>query len=164
MLHYRKCLAGSFNTSLVKGKIVLCDRFAGYSEAKKAGAAGSILKSVLDKVSFVVSFPASALSSDNYNSIISYINTTKYLLSLDEKFLCISFDCITQSLHLDLQKASSRNTKNWSNQGFRCSCCRSFLFTRTKWICTRHFEGIYLSSKNSVLSCRNIYLHRLIWC
>ncbi|KAL9415879.1 hypothetical protein AB3S75_039140 [Citrus x aurantiifolia] len=71
------CLDGSFNTSLVKGKIVLCDQFPGYSEAKKAGAAGSIMKNVVDKVSFVVSFPASALSSDNYNSIISYINTAK---------------------------------------------------------------------------------------
>lgn len=62
----------------MKGKIVLCDQFPGYSEAKKAGAAGSIMKNGVDKVSFVVSFPASALSSDNYNSIISYINTAKY--------------------------------------------------------------------------------------
>ncbi|KAJ4725703.1 Subtilisin-like protease [Melia azedarach] len=72
------CSAGCLNHSLVNGKIVLCDQFDGFPVARRAGAAGSILKNDLfDKVSFGVSLPALALSSDNYDRIISYVNSTK---------------------------------------------------------------------------------------
>ncbi|XVF20155.1 hypothetical protein REPUB_Repub11eG0173900 [Reevesia pubescens] len=73
----RVCEAGCLNSTLVKEKIVLCDQFQGHLEAHNAGALGSIMKTALDNVSFVVPFPASALSTDDYESVKSYMNSTK---------------------------------------------------------------------------------------
>lgn len=75
----RACNPGCINSSLVKGKIVMCSKFEGYTEVHKVGAAGSILfNDQYEKVSFVVSLPAVAVSMENFNSLISYKNSTKY--------------------------------------------------------------------------------------
>ncbi|WRX35380.1 Peptidase S8/S53 domain - like 10 [Theobroma cacao] len=73
----RVCETGCLNSTLVKEKIVLCDQFRGNNEARDAGAAGSILKTEIDDVSFVLPLAASALSTDNYESVKSYLNSTK---------------------------------------------------------------------------------------
>lgn len=73
------CETGCLNSTLVKEKIVLCDQFRGNNDALDAGAAGSILKTDIDDVSFVLPLPASALSTDNYESVKSYLNSTKYV-------------------------------------------------------------------------------------
>lgn len=78
-MHCRKCHGGCVDSSLVKGKIVLCDETTGYYVARDAGAAGSILKDdKLDNISLILPFPASVMSPDNFNIIISYLNSTKY--------------------------------------------------------------------------------------
>ncbi|OMO91383.1 hypothetical protein COLO4_18413 [Corchorus olitorius] len=71
------CFEDCLNETLVKDKIVLCDELEGFVEAQNAGAVGSIVKSAFDNVSFVVSLPASALSSDDYDLVLSYHNSTK---------------------------------------------------------------------------------------
>ncbi|XVF68657.1 hypothetical protein PTKIN_Ptkin11bG0019000 [Pterospermum kingtungense] len=71
------CDSGCLNSTLVKNKIVLCDVSTGLDEAYGSGALGSILPTRIDNVSFVVPLPVSALSTDNYASVMSYMNTTK---------------------------------------------------------------------------------------
>ncbi|KAL5580907.1 hypothetical protein UlMin_013349 [Ulmus minor] len=61
----------------VKGKIVLCDKAGGISEAVRAGALGSILNNELDEVPVVVPFPASDLSLEDYKELMSYASYTK---------------------------------------------------------------------------------------
>ncbi|EOA12376.1 hypothetical protein CARUB_v10025945mg [Capsella rubella] len=68
-----KCLDGK----RVKGKIVLCDSTKGPIEAQKLGAVGSIVKNPEPDRAYVRSFPVSFLSSDDYKSLISYMNSTK---------------------------------------------------------------------------------------
>ncbi|XVF68655.1 hypothetical protein PTKIN_Ptkin11bG0018800 [Pterospermum kingtungense] len=70
------CVSGCLTNKLVKNKIVLCDDPTGEEEAHGAGALGSIFPTT-DNVSFVVPLPVSALSTDNYQSVKSYMNTTK---------------------------------------------------------------------------------------
>lgn len=61
---------------LVKGKIVLCDDYLGNREAYLAGATGAIVQNTLypDSAS-VLPLPASSLSSEDYESIKSYIKS-----------------------------------------------------------------------------------------
>ncbi|EOY34208.1 Subtilase family protein, putative [Theobroma cacao] len=69
------CQIGCLKSSLVKGKLVLCDEFSGHEEARDAGALGSIVPTSLVNVSFVVPFPTSALENDDYGSVKSYLNS-----------------------------------------------------------------------------------------
>ena len=83
MLLFMNCFLECLNSRKVKGKIIICDREMGYVDALKAGAAGSILLTELSReeafiVSFIVPLPASAVSSKEYNAILSYKNSTKY--------------------------------------------------------------------------------------
>ncbi|OMO66691.1 hypothetical protein COLO4_30416 [Corchorus olitorius] len=72
------CEEGCVNSSLVKGKIVLCDEFKGNFIAQLAGAVGSILlKDKFENYSAVVSLPASALCNESYEFVKSYLNSTK---------------------------------------------------------------------------------------
>ncbi|XP_039042753.1 subtilisin-like protease SBT4.6 [Hibiscus syriacus] len=73
----RACSDGCLDSTLVKNKIVVCDNFRGLPEARRAGALGSILQTLFDNVSFVVPFPASALSIEHYKSLKSYLNSTE---------------------------------------------------------------------------------------
>ncbi|KAK4479772.1 hypothetical protein RD792_015307 [Penstemon davidsonii] len=76
----KRCQDNCLQKNLVKGKIVLCDSFEGRKEALRAGALGLIglQNEVMDAdVSFVVQFPASALTIDDFSLIQSYVNSTK---------------------------------------------------------------------------------------
>ncbi|CAH2069450.1 unnamed protein product [Thlaspi arvense] len=68
-----KCL----NKKVVKGKIVLCESSDGPIEAQKLGAVGSIVKNPEPDHAFVRSFPVSFLSDDDYELVLSYMNSTK---------------------------------------------------------------------------------------
>ncbi|VVA32685.1 PREDICTED: subtilisin [Prunus dulcis] len=71
------CSPGCLDRDLVKGKIVVCDKFGGNVEAHKAGALGSILHTSAPDVSFVVPLPATGLSNQDYNVVKSFLNSTK---------------------------------------------------------------------------------------
>ncbi|KAL6275760.1 hypothetical protein ACE6H2_019361 [Prunus campanulata] len=74
------CEQGCLDSDLVKGKIVLCDRYtSGVSEAYKVGALGSILTNYIniDDASFVLPLPASTLNNTEYNEVLSYMNSTR---------------------------------------------------------------------------------------
>ncbi|KAL4383894.1 hypothetical protein GQ457_15G029810 [Hibiscus cannabinus] len=61
-----------------KDKIVVCDELVyGLPEARDAGALGTILRTPLQNISIVVPLPASALGTDDYSSLMSYLNSTK---------------------------------------------------------------------------------------
>ncbi|XP_010483539.1 PREDICTED: subtilisin-like protease SBT4.4 [Camelina sativa] len=74
----RLCEPKCLDRKLVKGKIVLCDSREGPIEAQKLGAVGSIVKNSEPDHAFIRSFPVSFLSSDDYKSLLSYINSTKH--------------------------------------------------------------------------------------
>ncbi|VVA40888.1 PREDICTED: subtilisin [Prunus dulcis] len=73
----RQCVAGCLDVDLVKGKIVLCDQAGGNTEARQAGALGSILNTSKPDVAFVVPLPASGLGSQDYDVVKSYLKSTK---------------------------------------------------------------------------------------
>ncbi|KAG8484769.1 hypothetical protein CXB51_021286 [Gossypium anomalum] len=73
----RLCLPNCLNKTLVKKKIILCDDMQGVDEAYNAGALGLITKYRSNNVSFVVPLPAITLSSKDYDSVASYLNSTK---------------------------------------------------------------------------------------
>ncbi|KAB2068015.1 hypothetical protein ES319_A08G001400v1 [Gossypium barbadense] len=73
----RLCLPNCLNKTLVKKKIILCDDMQGVDEAYNAGALGLITKYRSNDVSFVVPLPAITLSSKDYDSVTSYLNSTK---------------------------------------------------------------------------------------
>ncbi|KAK8615275.1 hypothetical protein V6N13_069052 [Hibiscus sabdariffa] len=74
----RACMHGCLNKSLVNNKIVLCDVKDGLDEAHAAGALGSITKTSLRNISFVVPLPSAALGTDDYSSLISYQSSTNF--------------------------------------------------------------------------------------
>ncbi|KAL4610693.1 hypothetical protein ACB092_08G068800 [Castanea dentata] len=72
------CIVGCLNSTLVKGKIVLCDKPRGDDGASSAGAVGSILKNEpFDYDASIFLLPASSLSVDRHDIVASYINSTK---------------------------------------------------------------------------------------
>ncbi|OMO66692.1 hypothetical protein COLO4_30417 [Corchorus olitorius] len=72
------CELDCLDSSLVKGKIVLCDQFKGNFIARLAGAVGSIVQNdKIENLSAVVTLPASALNKTNYEVVKSYVNSTK---------------------------------------------------------------------------------------
>ncbi|KAK8544355.1 hypothetical protein V6N13_056137 [Hibiscus sabdariffa] len=74
----RACMRGCLDRSLVKNKIVVCDDTRqALSATHSAGALGSIVQTSLQNTSFVVPLPASALRTDDYESLLSYLNSTK---------------------------------------------------------------------------------------
>lgn len=88
LFNFRECNPGCVNGSLVKGKIVICLSFKNYPEVRKAGAAGSVLlNNEFDKVCFVVSLPAVAVTQDSFSILISYKESTKFIFYI----LIISF-------------------------------------------------------------------------
>ena len=90
-MYCRVCNAGCLNSSLVIGKIVVCDDPDADFEASIAGAVGSILKNdPFDDIADVFSLPTCSLSVDKYDIVASYLNSTKY------RFL----DILVCSLHL----------------------------------------------------------------
>ncbi|XP_044483865.1 subtilisin-like protease SBT4.4 isoform X2 [Mangifera indica] len=79
LLLSRSCSGRCLDSSLVKGKIVLCEMPEGPIVAHQAAAAGSIVrqKESVGRSSFLVSWPSSSVTSNDYDSIISYMDSTK---------------------------------------------------------------------------------------
>ncbi|XP_044483754.1 subtilisin-like protease SBT4.5 [Mangifera indica] len=77
--HDLTCSDTCLDSSSVEGKIVLCEQPGGTIVAHQAGAAGSIIlkNNFSGPVSFAVSWPSSSVTSEDYNRIISYINSTE---------------------------------------------------------------------------------------
>ncbi|KAK8282101.1 hypothetical protein V6Z12_D08G003100, partial [Gossypium hirsutum] len=73
----RLCFPNCLNKTLVKNKIILCDDMQGVDKAYNAGALGLITKYGFDDVAYVVPMPAITLSSKDYDSVTSYLNSTK---------------------------------------------------------------------------------------
>ncbi|XP_039068788.1 subtilisin-like protease SBT4.5 [Hibiscus syriacus] len=72
----RLCFTGCLNRTLVKNKIVVCELMDGIDEAHDSGAFGSILQ-LSENISLVVPLPASALNTDNFESLKAYLNSTE---------------------------------------------------------------------------------------
>ncbi|XP_024013692.1 subtilisin-like protease SBT4.5 isoform X2 [Eutrema salsugineum] len=73
----RFCSPGCLDSKLVKGKIVLCDSAEHPDEAQAMGAIASITKSSKADFATIFSFSVSVLSEDDYNTVLSYMNSTK---------------------------------------------------------------------------------------
>ncbi|XP_059458228.1 subtilisin-like protease SBT4.13 [Corylus avellana] len=76
----RVCSAGCLNSSLVKGKIVVCDWANGWGEAFRAGAVGSITLDNIEKMhgfNYVLPLPTSTLTAHKYGVVKTYVNSTK---------------------------------------------------------------------------------------
>ncbi|CAH8267694.1 unnamed protein product [Arabidopsis lyrata] len=73
----RFCSPGCLDSKRVKGKIVLCDSPQNPEEAQAMGAVASIVSSRSEDVTSIFSFPVSLLSEDDYNIVLSYMNSTK---------------------------------------------------------------------------------------
>ncbi|CAH8360517.1 unnamed protein product [Eruca vesicaria subsp. sativa] len=71
----KECNARCLDESLVKGKILVCANSDGASIAQSMGAVASIILSSKDYAS-IHAIPFSALSPDDFDSLISYINST----------------------------------------------------------------------------------------
>ncbi|KAL9294094.1 putative cucumisin [Arabidopsis thaliana] len=71
------CSPGCLDSKRVKGKIVLCDSPQNPDEAQAMGAIASIVRSHRTDVASIFSFPVSVLSEDDYNTVLSYMNSTK---------------------------------------------------------------------------------------
>ncbi|KAL4384281.1 hypothetical protein GQ457_15G028820 [Hibiscus cannabinus] len=73
----RLCLNDCLNTSLVKNKIIVCDDMDFIEEAHISGALGSILQTSYQNLSVLVPLPASALRTDDFESLQSYLKSNK---------------------------------------------------------------------------------------
>ncbi|CAN8268272.1 unnamed protein product [Cochlearia groenlandica] len=73
----RACAPGCLDNKLVKGKIVLCDLAQNPEEALYMGAVASISKTSSPDSASIFSFPVSVLSEDDYDTVLSYMNSTK---------------------------------------------------------------------------------------
>ncbi|CAA0384716.1 unnamed protein product [Arabidopsis thaliana] len=71
------CPPGCLDSKRVKGKIVLCDTQRNPGEAQAMGAVASIVRNPYEDAASVFSFPVSVLSEDDYNIVLSYVNSTK---------------------------------------------------------------------------------------
>ncbi|KAK8629660.1 hypothetical protein V6N13_078493 [Hibiscus sabdariffa] len=73
----RFCLDNSLNPKLVKGKIVLCDRFVSGSEPLAAGAIGALFQdNAAQDSAFSFPLPASLLDVADGSQVFIYINST----------------------------------------------------------------------------------------
>ncbi|KAJ4911060.1 subtilase 4.13 [Raphanus sativus] len=69
-----KCEEGCLQESLVKGKVVVCNSTDSY-DALANGAVAGISLNRTPNVAFVTSFPLSALSQEDLDSLVSYIKS-----------------------------------------------------------------------------------------
>nr|POF27184.1 subtilisin-like protease sbt4.4 [Quercus suber] len=69
---------GCLDSSLVEGKIIVCDDIQGFEEAYRAGALGVIMLNDERKdVALVFPLPASTLAIDQYGALQSFLSSTK---------------------------------------------------------------------------------------
>ncbi|XP_056689264.1 subtilisin-like protease SBT4.3 isoform X2 [Spinacia oleracea] len=71
------CYPGCLNSPIVKGKIVVCDDFNGKAEAFSAGAFG-VLTPIRREVSMVTDQPWTGLDFQNFQTLILYLNSTRF--------------------------------------------------------------------------------------
>ncbi|KAL0336311.1 UNVERIFIED_CONTAM: Subtilisin-like protease SBT4.3 [Sesamum radiatum] len=75
----QNCESGCLETSLVKGKIVLCNTYKGIMEAYRVGAVGSVaLSDYITDVSFILPIAASSLHEQDFHVVHSYFDSTKF--------------------------------------------------------------------------------------
>ncbi|KAI3467394.1 hypothetical protein Pfo_024057 [Paulownia fortunei] len=73
------CLPGCLESSLVKGKIVLCNTHSGIIEAFRVGALGAVaLSNYISDVSFILPIAASSLHDLDFLMVHSYFGSTKF--------------------------------------------------------------------------------------
>lgn len=79
----RDCEQGCLDSDLVKGKVLLCDRYR-LLEAFQSGALGSILPKfrAVDDASYVLPLAGMTINNENYNVVMSYMNSTRLRLFL----------------------------------------------------------------------------------
>ncbi|KAK2968583.1 hypothetical protein RJ640_009411 [Escallonia rubra] len=76
-LESRYCFRNSLDSDLVKGKIILCDRFGNGASALVAGAAGTVMRDRGNKdVAYVFPLPATYLGVEDGATVFNYINST----------------------------------------------------------------------------------------
>ncbi|PON85142.1 Peptidase S8, subtilisin-related [Trema orientale] len=75
----RMCEYECLDEGLIKGKIVLCDSPDEIEEAFAAGALGCITTMAYNDDTFVFPLLASVLNPADYASLVSYVNSTKYV-------------------------------------------------------------------------------------
>ncbi|CAN8301360.1 unnamed protein product [Cochlearia groenlandica] len=71
-----QCVERCVDESLVKGKILVCSSFEGLETALSMGAVASIFINPEDYAA-IHALPFSAISQDDFDSLVSYINSTK---------------------------------------------------------------------------------------
>ncbi|KAM3732734.1 hypothetical protein ACB098_11G082000 [Castanea mollissima] len=70
---------GCLDSSLVEGKIIVCDDIQVFEEAYRAGALGVIMLNDERKdVALIFPLPASTLAIDQYGALQSFLSSTKY--------------------------------------------------------------------------------------
>ncbi|XP_076903689.1 cucumisin-like isoform X1 [Bidens hawaiensis] len=74
----RYCQPDSLDSTLVKNRIVVCEDFNAAENVLMAGASGAVLKGEFgyEDLAFAYPLPATYLSSNDGNAILSYINST----------------------------------------------------------------------------------------
>ncbi|XP_061975293.1 cucumisin-like [Populus nigra] len=73
----RYCFQDSLNSTVVEGKVVLCDRISGGEEARASHAVGSIMNGDdYSDVAFSFPLPVSYLGSSDGAHLLKYINST----------------------------------------------------------------------------------------
>jgi hypothetical protein len=67
------------NSTVVEGKVVLCDQISGGEEARASHAVGSIMNGDdYSDVAFSFPLPVSYLSSSDGADLLKYLNSTRY--------------------------------------------------------------------------------------
>ncbi|KAL1203251.1 Subtilisin-like protease SBT4.13 [Cardamine amara subsp. amara] len=76
----KKCRKGCLDQSLVKGKIVLCDHLQDYDidEVQSKGVVAVIVVNPRKDHATISPMPLSVLSQDDFDSLLSYMNSTKF--------------------------------------------------------------------------------------
>ena len=78
ILVYRSCSAGCLDGSLIKQKVLLCDKNNIADLVKAAGALGCIIPNQGHNYSDVGPLPVAALGTNDMNLVKTYQNSTKY--------------------------------------------------------------------------------------
>ncbi|GMH07436.1 hypothetical protein Nepgr_009276 [Nepenthes gracilis] len=126
------CNDGCLDEILVKGKVVLCEMLDGVTEARRAGALGSITVTRIKNVSFIVPLPVLSLTTYDYEAVRSYKYAAKLptasilksevirdfaapVVASFSSRVCVWFPEGEHLLHTDLSK--SRSEKGREEEG-----------------------------------------------
>ncbi|KAK9734763.1 hypothetical protein RND81_04G161800 [Saponaria officinalis] len=73
----KQCEDKCLDERLVKGKILVCNAFFAWEDAITVGAAGVVGKTNFDDIAVIYPLPAAPLLDSKFDTLISYINSTK---------------------------------------------------------------------------------------